>query len=167
LRLERFSVEKFVKGENEGSIQYVLNNPGEDPVVPKGEIIIYDNNGSEVTSVPINPDGATIEGKQTLDFSGSIPENVKMGKYKAFLSVEYGDHQTASVHDTAFFYVLPLQTVLIIFAVVLVFAILLALYVHRKYDLAGDDTGADDVALYIREGRSESKDHDIDLKKKN
>ena len=47
-------------------------------------------------------------------------------------------------------------------------AIGVALFVHRKYDLAGaSDDGADEVALFVRNGRSESKEHDIDLSKKN
>jgi hypothetical protein len=166
LRLARFSVEKFIKQASEGAVTYALDNPGEDPVIPQGEIIFYDNNGNEVSSVPINPDKTVIEGKKKMDFTSMVPEDLKMGKYKAFLSVEYGDHQTASVHDTAFFYVLPLWNVVIIFVVVLIAALALALYVHRKYDLGGPEVDADDVALYIREGRSESKEHDIDLSKK-
>jgi hypothetical protein len=166
LRLGRFSVEKFVKQASEGNITYVLDNPGEDPVVPKGEIIFYDNNGNEVSSVPVNPDNVVIEGKKRMDFTSLVPEDLRMGKYKAFLSVEYGDTQAASVHDTAFFYVLPLWNVLIIFIVVLILALILAFYVHRKYDLGGEEVDADDVALFIREGRSESKEHDIDLSKK-
>jgi hypothetical protein len=167
LRLDRFSVEKFVKNAEEGNVSYTLSNPGEDPVVPQGEIIIYDNNGNEVNSLAINPEKTVLEGAKQSEFKAALPSDLPMGKYKAFLSVEYGDHQTASVHDTAFFYVLPLTSVAIIFAIVLVFAILIALYVHRKFDLADTDVDADDVALYIRQGRSESKDHDIDLSKKN
>ncbi len=166
LRLSRFSVEKFVKETSGGDVQYSLNNPGDDPVVPKGEIIFYDNNGVEVSALPVNPEGAVIEGGSQMDFTSAVPDDMKMGKYKAFLSVEYGEHQTASVHDTAFFYVLPLWNLAIIFAVVLAVAIALALYIHRRYDLADVDADADDVAMYIREGRSESKEHDIDLSQK-
>jgi hypothetical protein len=167
LRLDRFSVEKFVKSATDGLMSYVLNNPGEDPVIPRGEIIIYDNNGIEVTTVPINPEGAVINGKAQMDFSAFVPSNIPMGKYKAFLSVEYGEHQTASVHDTAFFYVLPIWNLIIIFAIVLAIALAIALYVHRKYDLAGEVSEADSVAMYIRQGTSEGKEHDIDLTQKN
>jgi hypothetical protein len=167
LRLEQFNVERFVKDSSEGNIQFRLQNPGEDPVVPKGEIIFYDNNGSEVGSVPINEEGLAVESGKDISFSEQVPDGMKMGKYKAFLSVEYGEHQLASLHDTAFFYMLPLMPVIIIFAIILVVAIGLALYIHKKYDLAGVEVDeADEVALYIREGRSESKDHDIDLSNK-
>ncbi len=167
LRLEKFLVERFVKDSTEGDVSYTLVNPGEDPVVPKGELIFYDNNGTEVASSPVNPETIVIDGKETVSFTQEVPSDMKMGKYKAFLSVEYGEHQTASVHDTAFFYVLPIKTILIIFAIVLVLAIALALFVHRKFDKEVDTNGVDEVALFIRQGKSESKDHDIDLSKKN
>ncbi len=168
LRLERFAVERFVKDPAEGSIQYVLSNPGDDPVVPHGEIIFYDNHGTEVSALPVNPEGAAVEPNQEHAFTSTVSGDLKMGKYKAFLSVEYGEHQTASVHDTAFFYVLPLQYVIALFISVLVLAIGAALFVHRKFDMGSDDDdGADEVALFIRSGRSENKDHDIDLSKKN
>jgi len=168
LRLEKFVVERFVKNSTEGEISYTLRNPGTDPVVPKGEIIFYDNNGSEVSAIDVNTEGVVIAGGKEAVFLQEIPNEMKMGKYKAFLSVEYGEHQSASVHDTAFFYVLPLTTILIIFAVVLVIAILFALYIHRKYDGEIDSgDGAEEVSLFIRQGVSESKEHDIDLSKKN
>jgi hypothetical protein len=167
LRLTRFVVERFIKGSSEGSILYSLANPGSDPVKPGGEIIFYDTRGTEVASVPVNASGTVIEGGKDAVFTGTVPTDLKMGKYKAFLSVEYGDDQVASVNDTTFFYVLPLKTIIIAFALVLLLAIALALYVHRKYDLGGEEDGSDSVALFLREGRSESKDHDIDLSQKN
>jgi hypothetical protein len=167
LRLEQFSVERFVKDPSEGNIEFRLQNPGDDPVVPKGEIIFYDNNGSEVGSVPVNKEGAVIEPDADMSFTQQVPADMKMGKYKAFLSVEYGEHQLASLNDTAFFYMLPLMPVVIIFVIILLVAIALALFIHKKYDLAGTEVDeADEVALYVREGRSESKDHDIDLSNK-
>lgn len=167
LRLERFSVERFIKDKQEGDITFTLHNPGNDPVVPAGEVIFYDNNGYEVGSVPINPEAKAVNEDENVDFTSEVPDNLTLGKYKAFLSVEYGEHQTASLHDTAFFYVMPLKWVIIIFAVVLLFAILLALYVHKKFDMADPEPNVDDVPMYIRQGRSESKEHDIDLSQKN
>lgn len=167
LRLQKFTVERFVKSSSEGEIKYTVQNPGEDPVTPSGEIIFYDNNGIEVNTIGVNTESVVIEGGKSADFVQEVPDGMKMGKYKAFLSVEYGEHQTASVHDTAFFYILPLKQILIIFVVVLVLAIALALFVHKRFDTGEDDDGSHDVAMFIRESRSESKDHDIDLSKKN
>lgn len=166
LRLVRFTVERFIKAATEGQIAYVLHNPGATPVVPSGEVIIYDNNGTEVAAVALNESKEAIGPDAETEFSSEIPEGLGMGKYKAFLSVEYGDHQKASVHDTAFFYILPIRMIIIIFVVVLVIAVAVALYVHKRYDFEEDDDGTgDSVALYLRKGVSEGKEHDIDLKK--
>lgn len=169
LRLAKFTVERFIKSSTEGEVSYALQNPGDDPVIPRGEVIFYDNNGVEVNSIEVNKGGAVIEGGGEMSFVEEIPQDMKMGKYKAFLAIEYGEHQTASLNDTAFFYVLPLTTIAIIFAVVLMVAIGLALFVHRRYDMGvdDDDAGVADVAMYVRQTRSESKDHDIDLSQKN
>ncbi len=167
LRLERFSVERFVKKTTEGEITISLKNPGEDPVIPKGEIIFYDNGGTEIGTLPVNESATVVAPGAELTLQQEIPDDMKMGKYKALLSVEYGEHQTASLNDTAFFYVLPLKQILIIFAVVLLLAIIIALIVHRRYDTNTHEEGVSAVAMYIRQSRSESKDHDIDLSKKN
>ena len=167
LKLEKFTVERFVKDNTEGAITISLQNPGEDPVVPSGEIIFYDNNGNEVGATPFNTESLVVESKKVVTFTQEVPKDLKMGKYKAFLSVEYGEHQKASLNDTTFFYVLPLKQLAIGFGVVLLLAVLLALYVHRRFDREEDNYGASDVAMYVRTTRSESKDHDIDLSKKN
>jgi len=168
LRLERFVVERFVTSNQEGTIRYVLHNPGEDPVTPGGEIIIYDNNGTEVYSLPVNPKQLVVEPNKNVEVIDSAPTDLRMGKYKAFLSVEYGKNLTASVHDTAFFYVMPIKQLLIVFGILLILAIAIALYVHRRYDIDDgyDDAMLADVPLFVRSERSESKDHDIDLSKK-
>lgn len=168
LRLERFAVERFVTDTSTSSLSYTLHNPGDDPVTPAGEIIFYDNRGNEVASTPVNPDGTVVEPGKKVAITNAGPTDLGMGKYKAFLSVEYGEHLTASVHDTSFFYVLPLTQLLLIFVVVLVFGLLLALYIHRRYGTVeddGDDMTAD-VPMFVRSDRSAAKDHDIDLSKK-
>ncbi len=168
LRLSSFNVKRFVSDNPTDTITYSLDNPGADPVVPGGEIIFYDNNGNEVASTPVNPESLTVEPGKVIEVKGSVPEELGLGKYKAFLSVEFGEHLTASVHDTAFFYVMPLKQLLMIFGAVLALALIIALYVHRRY--AGVEEYDDhivDVPMFIRSERSEGKDHDIDLSKKN
>jgi len=167
LRLEKFTVDKFIKDPSKGEVSFTLQNPGDDPVVPKGEVIFYDNGGIEVHSISINASSTVVESGKSTSFIEKVPPEMKIGKYKALLSVEYGEHQTASLHDTVFFYVMPLWQLSILFIIILVFAIALALFLHRRYDVYEDDEGIAAVAMYIRESRSESKDHDIDLSKKN
>lgn len=168
LRLERFAVERIITDNTEDAVRYVLQNPGNDPVTPAGEIIIYDNHGTEVGSLPVNPEGMTAEPGKKIEVTSGVPNDLGIGKYKAFLSVEYGENLTASVHDTAFFYVLPLKQLIMIFVGILVVTLGIALFIHRRYAGAEeyDDEMLADVPLYVRSDRSESKDHDIDLSKK-
>lgn len=167
LRLEQFGVDKFVTGSDVEPLTFTLANPGRVDVVPAGEVIFYDNNGIEVQALPLNAQGQPVPAEGEAQYSMEVPDELRLGKYKAFLSVEYGDNLTASVHDTAFFYILPIKQVIIIFLVILVFAVLIALYVHRRYDVGDDDDGAESVAMYVREGKSADLHHDIDLTRKN
>ncbi len=167
LRLERFNIDKFITKKFEDTITIALANPSSVDVIPKGEIIFYDNAGVEVSSIPINTADVVIptKGKNTLTMS--VPSDLPMGKYKAFASVEFGEFLTNSVQDTSYFYVVPLQQIIIIFIVVLLIAILLALLLYRKYDRLDDADGAQPVAMYRREGVTPEQHHDIDLSKKN
>ena len=167
LRLENFTVERFIKSSSEGEIKFTLQNPGDTEVIPKGEIIFYDNTGNEVAALDVNTALLPVDPGKSLTYTETVPKDLKMAKYKAFLSVTYGEHQTASVHDTVYFYVLPIKQIIIIFIIVLLLTILVALYVHRRYDVAESDDGVAEVPLYIRQHRSESKEHDIDLSKRN
>ncbi len=167
LRLEQFIIDKFITESDSESLTYDLINPGSVPVVPAGEVIFYDNNGIEISALPLNTEGKTISAGEEVSFAMDVPPELSIGKYKAFLSVEYGQHLTASVHDTTFFYVLPIRLLILIFVLVLIFAVMLALYVHRKYDVADDQgDGSSYVAMHIRDGVSEEQHHDIDLTKK-
>lgn len=164
LRLARFSVDRFVTGRGESEVSYTLANPGDVDVVHQGEVIFYDTRGEEVAAVPLNPEGTVLPRGEELLFSVSVPDTLTIGKYKAFLSVEYGEHLTDSINDTTYFYVTPLRELSILFVVVLALAVGVTLYVHRRYDVAEDDHGAEPVALYVRSGQSQSVPHDIDLR---
>jgi len=167
LRLEQFVVDKFVTKSDGETLSFTLINPGGVDIVPAGEIIFYDNGGNEVQSLKINTDSQIVPSDGESIFQMDVPEELSLGKYKAFLSVEYGEHLTASVHDTAFFYIMPLKQIILFFVIILVLTILVSLYVHRKYNISDDSDGSENVAMYIREGKSDEQHHDIDLSKKN
>lgn len=167
LRLEQFKVDRFVTGhEAGGEVQYRLQNVGQVDVRHAGEVIFYNSAGEEVDSTPLNPEGAVLAREASEVFTVSLPD-LPAGKYRAYLSVEYGDHNTDSVQDTTYFYVIPLIPLLISFVVVLLLSILVALYVHRRYDIDRDDHGAESVVMYVREGESLAHERDIDLKRTN
>lgn len=163
LRLEGFTVTRFVTDPTSDSISYTVTNPGQAEIVPGGEVIFYNNRGTEITSVPINADRLEVQPEETIEFSADVPDELKVGKYKAFLSLEYGSEQLASLNDTIFFYVMPIPVLIAIFLGLLAFAVLLTVLLFRRaVPVEPDD--AHDVSLYIRQGVSQAQDHDIDLK---
>lgn len=165
LKLSHFLINRFItKAENEAAV-YTIKNPGDTTLVPTGDVIIYDNRGREVSSLPVNPDKLEIAAGAEQKFTATMPVAGLFGKYKAFLSVEYGDNQIASVQDTAFFYVFPLKKILIVFGTLSLIMIVAAILLHRKYfNDVGDDS--DTLVVHVREARSNPCEHDIDLKQK-
>lgn len=165
LKLSRFIIDRFITNTENQAAVYTVKNPGDEPLSPKGDVIFYDNRGVEVASIPVNTEGVTIPPGGEHEFTATVPVAGLFGKYKAFLTVEYGTAQLASVQDTAFFYVFPLKMVIIVFGVVSVMMVLIALLVHRKYfsDIGAD---ADTLVLHLRDTKSEDCEHDIDLKQK-
>ena len=167
LKLGQFVVDRFVtKPENE-AISYTLNNPGSADLVPKGEIIFYDSRGTEISAVPVNPDNHSLAPGQETSYTLSAPTEKMFGKYKAFLSVDYGEQNLASVYDTAYFIVAPWQKLLIIFGALMFFTILLTVLIHRR--MVGDDEhhhdSVADLPLFVRNSVSDDQEHDINLKR--
>lgn len=167
LRLEGFTVSRFVTTEHGGTIRYTLHNPGSIDVVPTGDIIFYDTRGNEVGSAPLNTASTSVPAGKSVTLTMPAPTTLSLGKYKAFLSVNYGDHNTLTLNDTAYFYVVPLHRVIFAFFFVVFLAVVLALFVHRRYDLQAEDEGAERIAMYLRQGeRSEDMHHDINMSSK-
>lgn len=165
LKLSRFIVDRFItSGQNQAAV-YTIKNPGDAPLVPTGEIIFYNSKGEEVGSTSVNIDGVSVAPGEEHEFNATVPSEGLFGKYKAFLSVEYGNAQLASVQDTAFFYVLPLKKLLIILGVLSVLTVVFALMLHRRFMGSEDvDDDSDRIALHVYDGVSESCEHDINLK---
>ncbi len=167
LRLRRYTIDRFVTTEKGGVLSYTLENPGKTDVIPKGEVIIYDTKGNEITALPLNTEDTPVVAGKTTTYTLSVPNDLGLGKYKAFLSVEYGEYLTDSLNDTAYFYILPLKQIIITFVILLILATLFALYIHRRFDKTKDVDGAASVTMYLKEGESEAQHHDIDLKNTN
>ncbi len=170
LKLGMFLIDKFVTSQDNSAISYTLTNPGESPITPTGEIIISDSKGQEVASVAINPNNESLPPGAETTYQATVPTEGHLGKYKGLLTVDYGTDQIASVYDTAFFYIVPWQQLLMLFLGILVVATLLTIVLHRRYRDEGDDDdehGAAYVPLRVREQVSPDKEHDINLKKIN
>ncbi len=165
LKLSRFVVDKFIlKPENQSAV-FTFNNPGDEVITPEGEIIFYDGRGREVGVVEVNPEHTSIKPGEEKEFTATVPIQGLLGKYKAYLSVEYGIKQRASLQDTSFFYVFPMKSIGMTLGTILIIVIMIAWHIHRKYfDTAGDES--ERLTVHIRNGEREAKDHDIDLKKR-
>jgi len=165
LKLSRFLIDRIVTSSKNQAAAYTIKNPGEEVLTPSGEIILYDTKGVEVGTLPINTEQITIKPGEEHTFAAEVPTQNLFGKYKAFLSVEYGKNQSASVQDTVFFYVFPLKRIVPILIGLLVIAAIAAFFLHKKYFDDDESDGAEQLLLHVRESRSEAQFHDIDLKK--
>ncbi len=165
LKLSQFVVDKFLTGKNDKPAFFTFKNPGDETVVPTGEIIVYDSSGKEIKAIKLNTENVAIPAGSEHSFEAHIPQDGLFGKYKAYLSIEYGTEQRATVQDTNFFYAFPIKHILIVVGILFMLVIIGSWYVHKRYfDEEIDDS--DHLTFHIRESKSESKEHDIDLKQK-
>ena len=163
LRLHRFSIKRFITNQNDAQATYEIENIGGLPLTPTGEIIFYNGNGVEKAAVAVNPEGKTIEAGSTQTFSTQIPDIGMIGRYKAFLNLEYGTEARANLYDTVYFNIIPISYLIAIFLVLLILSIILALYYHRSRSYHEEDS--ESVSMYVRSGvTGPEKDHDINLK---
>ena len=165
LRLDTFTVDRFVYDPDRSVVRYVVENPGDIAHTPQGEVIIYDTRGNELVSAAVNPEAVTIDPGATHTFTMPVPDTDRMGRHKAFLSLHYGQGQLATIQDTTFFFRIPLYHILILFFIVLGTVMLVAYLIHRRYAAVDDVEDDDAVAMYHRPGTvREEADHDIDLR---
>lgn len=166
LSLEQFVVDRFVIDTKNGEALYAIKNTGELDVVPEGEIVFYDTRGIEVGAVSLDGAVDLLKPNQEKLYTAAVPEDLRLGKYKAFLTLQYGTDNTASLTDTSFFYVMPWLPMLIIFGSILLFCILVVIYVYRRLSVAPYDDEPQDVAFYRSQEASPETEHDINLSQK-
>lgn len=92
--------------------RYAIENIGNRPIRPWGEIRLYDRRGREVGALPLAEEHEQIEPSGTVELA-SIWDGVAKsgwlggaGRYKAVLDVRYGS-KGQSLQDTAWVWVLP------------------------------------------------------------
>jgi hypothetical protein len=165
LKISSFTIDRFVTGENSRSIDIAVENTGDIATAPKGEIIFYDSRGVEVSSLPVNTEGVIVEPGENIDLHAEVPVEGKLGRFKANLSLQYGENQRANLYDTSYFYLLPTHLLMLVFGGILIIAILVALLFRRVFIRHDDDDDFQEVTMYVREGHDpDPKDHDINLK---
>lgn len=132
LQLGGFTADSaIVFGESVG-FSYKLDNVGNREIAPRGSIRIFNRRGEEVGSMPLNADGQTITPQNSTELANAWTASGRFGKYKAYLDLEYGENQLASVQDTVYFWVFPWKEILFSLIGVLILAIAGTYVVHLR-----------------------------------
>lgn len=135
LQLNKFFTDRFFLSGDDILFNYQLENIGNQDLVPKGEIRVYDRTGKEIAAIDVNSDKQTISPDQVSQLASVWGAASGFGRYKAFLNVDFGASQRASVQDTIYFWVLPWQQLAGLLGATLVAIVFLALYFHRMFEL--------------------------------
>jgi hypothetical protein len=168
MRISGFTVNRFVTGDNSRTISVEVENSGDLPSAPTGEIIFYNSHGAEVMSIPVNTDGKEILPGESAVLENLIPLEDSLGRFKANVSLHYGENQKAELFDTTFFYLMPANLLLLVFGGILLVAIITALLLRRSLVREYVNDNMDDVTMFVRDGyETQPKEHDINLKKDN
>jgi len=165
MRISRFSIDRFVTGDDSKQISVEVENTGDLPSAPSGEIIFYDTRGVEVDSAFIESLDAINPG-ETAVIEAIVPLSSTLGRYKANVALSYGGGQRAMLQDTTYFYMVPWSILLMLIGAIVVVSLVIALLLRRALAERHDSEDGDEVTMYIKDGHDpEPKDHDIDLKK--
>jgi hypothetical protein len=165
MRISRFLIDRFVIGEESKHISVEVENMGDVPSTPAGEIIFYDSRGVEVDNVELLSTEQINPG-ETAVIDATVPIGSTLGRFKANVSLAYGENQSASLYDTTYFYMMPWNILLMVIGAIVVVSLLLTLLLLRALSARDEYEDGEEVALYVKDGHDpKPKDHDIDLKK--
>lgn len=134
LQLNSFFTDNIFFSGDDVAFNYQFENVGNQNLQPKGEIRIYDRRGKEVAAVGVNPDGKMVGPDEISQLASVWTAAEGFGRYKAFLNVDFGASQTASVQDTVYFWIVPWQQLVGMVVAMLIAVIFLALYFHKWFD---------------------------------
>lgn len=154
MQLKAFKTDSLFFSGDDVLFDYQLENIGNQDLKPKGEIRIYDRKGTEVASLDVNADGKEVPPSQISQLASVWSAAQGFGRYKAYLNVDYGSSQTASVQDTVFFWIVPWQQLLGLIIMSLIALIVLALYSHRWLEVRHHQKFARAHGLPLQEAAS-------------
>lgn len=167
LHLVSFTTDRFVIKPSDNSLSFTLQNNGDKPVTPGGEVIIYDTAGRELTSISVNSKRVEILPGEQTEITEPLPMIDKIGRNKAYLSLTYGQNQ-ATIFDTAYYFSIPWYYLVLIFAFLLLILVILAWVFRRAFANQNKsyDTDLYDLPMFVKKSKEHTEfDHDINLKK--
>ncbi len=122
----------FVTGKI-ASFMYDIQNVGNRPLAPRGQVRIFNRSGEEVAALDINQEGDSLGPNISSQLASAWDAGSRFGRYKALLDVEYGDKQRGTLQDTVFFWLIPWKEMLAVFLSFGVIVFSLVLYWYNNY----------------------------------
>ncbi|MAF79587.1 hypothetical protein CL629_00710 [bacterium] len=116
LDLKKFTAEKTFFWKAPITFTYTLENSGNRPIRPQGKVFVYNKKGEEIGVLSAKEE-KIIEPGQQAKLVYDWEEVQGFGQLKAMIDVAYGETQRKRAQDTLFFWFIPWQWVLIIFAI--------------------------------------------------
>ncbi len=135
MQLNKFFTDPIFLSGDDVLFNYQIENIGNQNLKPTGEIRIYNRSGEEVASIPVNTEGASFSPEQQAQLAAVWSGAEGFGKYKAFLNLDYGDSQRASVQDTVFVWIVPWKQLSVTFVIGALLVLFLVFYYQRKYEM--------------------------------
>lgn len=144
--IRSFTTREHIRNVPEANFVLRFENKGNVHIQPRGDITIYNMWGEERGKIPIN---------HQTHFGNVLPDSIRkfeftwsgersfadFGRYKAVASLGYGLGSTQFVTSTAYFWVIPLKSMLITIGAIVAFiwfaSWAVKLYVRRMLQLAG------------------------------
>lgn len=136
LELKSFvSANTFVTGEK-ASFKYDIQNIGNRPLSPKGQVRIFNRSGEEVATLDVNQQGMSLDPNISGQLASAWDAGSRFGRYKAMLDVEYGNKTRGTLQDTVFFWLIPWKEMLAVFLSLGVVVLSLTMYWHNGYAIS-------------------------------
>jgi hypothetical protein len=146
-----FKTAKTINTDKKVDFLYRIKNVGNVEQSPSGTIIIFNRQGAEVATLPVNGDDISLDQNAQQDFVTTWQAGNRVGKYKAKLDIAYGRDNSKSLGDTLYFWVLPRWLLYLLVAILGFLAIALA---YLLFKIGKPDAYAGHIGYH----------HTIDLK---
>lgn len=142
LQLNRFAANKSLLFGASAVLALEVENIGDQPLVPVGEIHVTDKRGREVAVLPVNESQDAISPNEVRTFT--VPWDAgKMGRYKAFLELKYGSSR-AMITDAAFVTLVPIRVAIAVLLLVLAFILWRQFRRNDEYEYEYEDDEYED-----------------------
>lgn len=167
ISLVSFTADRFSYNDEDSQVNFILENTGDVPLAPSGEIIIYNTKGSELGSIEVNEEGGLIQPGERVEFTKTLPFVNNLGRNKAYLSLNYGIKNQANVFDTTFYYSVPWYYILAFFLALLTLLVITTLVVRKLFTSTGDtlEQGVYEIPLFVKQSHDHDEyEHDLNLK---